>query len=251
MNSPTDSEDANAKEPVECLSLPKRVRRGIAACRSGAQEDDVRYLWLNIAEEVPNSVREESPAAVSLSEGQWLNVIDEAASLGVGWVVISVRSTLSSIPNLWTICDWAQRTHNMTVGLHLHSSAISDEELCCLRKLDASKTRILVTRDLMEVVRHLESYGLQLCEADPERVKNKTSCEMPYKMVYVNAVGELYTCGLVDGREDFRLGTVFENKFKKILADPQLPHCVPPGSTVVSNGCYGCPPWMVKQSDPR
>ena len=213
------------------------------------QKDDVPYLWLNIASDIQNSIGNESRLGVSLSKSQWLNVVDEASSMGVGWVVISVSSSLSLVPNLWAICGWAQKTHDMTVGLHLHSSAISDEELDCLRKLDVSKTRILVTRDLIEAVRHLEGYGFQLCEADPKPTKNRISCDMPNKMVYINRMGELYTCGLVDGLENFRLGTVFENKFKNILADPGLPHCVPPGSALVSHGCDGCPPLVAKQSN--
>lgn len=244
--STVNSEDANSEGPVESLSLPKRLRRSIASCNE-MPEDDVRYLWLNIAQDANGSARQESPLAVSLSEGQWLNVIDEAASLGVGGVVIRLCGALSLVPNLWGICRWAQQTHKMTVGLHLYSAAINDEELACLRKLDTSRTRILVTRDLIEAVRYLEGYGFQLCEADPKPATDRTSCEMPDKMVYVNATGELYTCGLVDGREGFRLGTVFENKFKKILADPGLPHCVPQGSALVSHGCDGCPPLVEKQ----
>ncbi len=226
--------------------LPKRLSCGIEAC-TGKSFDEVTYLWLNFSLPGHEQGNDAAPICPELGLDQWLNVIDEAASLGVAWLVVSVKAALSEFPDLFKICDWAQNTHGISVGLHIHCMEMSSEEIQALCKLDKSKTRILVTRDVIKAMRHLEEeHGLQLCVADPHPEGVLAPCENPGRMVFVNTRGELYTCGLVEGREDYKLGNVFEDSFKKIVGDPNLPHQVPYESAMVPHGCDGCPPLVTQ-----
>ena len=62
-------------------------------------------------------------------------------------------------------------------------------------------------------------------------------------MVFVNPDGVLYTCGLVDGLDDFHLGDIFDGTFSGIMKDPELPHEVSDQDRFfkAQHACDGCP----------
>jgi len=176
----------------------------------------------------------------------WLNAIDEAASVGVLWLVVSVKSSLSDRPEIWPVCEWAQQTHGMTVGLHVETGALSPEEIDRLKELEAGKTRLFVQHENLDALRHLEEHGIQVCAADVAANEPGRPCQKPGKMVFVNAEGRLYTCGMVQGNEAYCMGSMFEGTFNEILHDPSLPHSVPPGEQDDPHGCDGCPPLLAR-----
>jgi len=228
------------------FSLAQRLRSSLRCCcqqAQGASEEKVRYLWLYVERRDPREVNAPEPRP-ELQD--WLNVIDEAGAGGVRYLVVSSDNHLGNFPHIWEICDWAQSTHGMTVGLHTLATALSDEEIAGIKGLDSHKTRLLLSREGFEALKPLADEGIVVRLGEPEAQEIGAPCDKPGHMVFVNSYGVLYTCGMVEGNENFRLGTIFEDTFRRILADPSLPHAVQDESLIVQHGCDGCPPLFVK-----
>jgi len=225
------------------FALPKRIRKRIRECTKKTDEtkEDICYLWIHVSKAGIAQLEDAGTTEPPLSLEDWLNVLDEAAAYGANWLVITIHAPFSQFPDIWEIARWAQETHSMRVGLHTNQATFGQEEIKAIKTLHPEKTRLFVRRDIMPSLKHLEAEGIRLAPADPQPYGHKPDCQGPAKMIFVDARGVLYTCGLVEGNENFRLGTIHESTFDKILHDPDLPHTVPEKIHRVSKGCDGCP----------
>ncbi|MBI1317924.1 MAG: hypothetical protein GC168_03110 [Candidatus Hydrogenedens sp.] len=238
-------------EEVPRLSNPDPfapARNLRTALREGASKlpgDRVRYLWLLVSQ---SGIELGECAKVSArpTVEQWLNVIDEAASIGVGRLVISAQTELSEHAEVWELCRWAQDAHGMSVGVHIFSCQLSENDLEELKSLAPEKTVLFVSDSNYACMQHLESDGVRVCVAQRMPEKPQHPCGMPSEMVFVNPRGELYTCGMVEGAQSYRLGSIFEGFLSKICCDPNLPHAVPVDSQDENRGCEGCPPLLAR-----
>lgn len=212
-------------------------------------KSDVKYLWIYVSHD---SLEENETPAKRLTTEEWLNVIDEAASLGVQYVVISVGSSLKDHPEVQEICRWAQSMYGMQVGVHLYCETISREESSLLLDLDRSRTVVFLDCPDPEVAGHFKEQGFDVYSAlgqDQEHVSPE--CHLPEEMTCVGAAGTLYTCGLVLGETEYRLGHFFERPLDNVMHDPSLPHTIPEGLPKSKHRCNGCPPLMVQKMQER
>ncbi len=224
------------------LELAKNFKQQIKTCCRNSKEgkpDAVTYLWICVSSEGIMHYKDEGAKQLGMEE--WLNVVDEAASLGASWVVLTLSTRLSQHDGVWEICRWAQDAHGMMVGLHLAVEEVNEEELASIKSLDLSKVRILIRREALPALGYLEKEGIQLWTANPQSEGIKPHCQGPAKMIYVNANGMLYTCGLVDGIDQYHMGSVLEKKLRQIMQDKELPHSVEEGIHRISPACDGCP----------
>jgi len=104
-----------------------------------------------------------------------------------------------------------------------------------------SKTRIFVKHNALPAFSALESAGFKLSASDPQAYGDHPDCRGAERLVFVAPNGVLYTCGLVEGNEHYKLGNIFENRLEQMLRDPSLPHAVAKNIHHVSQGCDGCP----------
>lgn len=226
------------------FDLAKRIRRGISECaceHSNNGKENATYLWVCVSKAglgTGQQGRHTSP----LSMDEWLNVIDEAASVGVSRLVLSAKGSFSDYPPMWKLCEWAQGTHGMVVVLHTNAETLSDEEVAAIRALDMSLTRLMLTETAVEAAQPLTQAGMTTCCVDHGPLE-ENPCDRPGKMVFVNPEGVLYTCGLVEGLDDYHMGDVFDGKLIKILRDPDLPREVADQDRFFeqAHNCDGCP----------
>ncbi len=231
------------------FALPARVRqtlRSLAERREGFNVERVRYLWLHLSGEEAHGQKEERKR---LSVEEWLNVVDEAAALGVRTVIISSGAPLAEMPEVWEICDWAQNTHDMVVGIYLFGDGlpIGDGEVEAFKRLNQEQTHLFIEQEHFDKAAAVQSVGIPIHNADIFRNNsNKAICELPHTMTCVGAEGNLYTCGLVLGEEDFRLGNVCAERLDNVLEDESLPHEIPGEVERKPRCCNACPPLMEK-----
>lgn len=239
------------KNPFE---LPRLITRQLKQCAEThaagqvAPVEEVKYLWMTFCSDpaVEAAPEPESACAAgrNLSADEWKNVIDEAASLGVRVVAVCVGTGLGRSQDLWEICQWAQRVHNMKVALF-----ITDEfDLGLLQdfsQLDPTKTALLVSHSRLEEARPFADSGIQVCVADVNHDDHPMPCTGPRKMVYVNGDGRLYPCGLVSGHEQYLLGDVLEDPLAPIRRNDSLPWTV--ADACNQDGCNACPNIMEKR----
>lgn len=231
---------------LDHFRLPRTIQQGLRKCCTAsdsaepAEPGRIPYLWLYFTSS-PES-------GVVLSTEEWLNVLDEAASLGVSWVVLSVDSAVSGLPQVWELCRWAQETHGMTVAFHPCSGTLPPEDVDRIADLDASRTCLFLGHEHIRALRHLEESGVRLFVADPNREERPTVCSMPESMLFVNPEGKMYTCGMVKGNDHFHLGSALSDRFAEVVGDPSLPHRVPCDAAQAVHGCDGCPPLVAKEA---
>lgn len=226
--------------PLEHFALPRKIIREVRACASTAADQpagDIFYLWLQMTVGTP---------AVAVAREQWLNVIDEAASVGVNWLVISMGDGVANMEVTEAMCRWAQDTHKMTVCLHTTMSAPEPTLRTMVCSLPKKETYLLVEPPFDAAFAELKTAGVQVALASPEAPEAHSACDYPCKMVYVDACGSLYTCGLVAGEREFFLGSVFSGSLEHIVHHPELPHSVDALDTRPKDGCSGCPPLVAK-----
>ncbi len=228
----------------EIFALPKHFKNALTQCREQADKSpakDVTYLWIAVSGKGVGKTGNENTNAVSLSPQDWLNVVDESASLGATWVVLTVSTKLSQFSDIWDICRWAQDTHGMMVGIHLGVDEVTPGDVENILSLNLSKLRLLVRSDSMEKLAFLEKQGLVLWTANPQQNGEKPNCQGPARMIYVNAEGRLYTCGLVEGKADYLMGSVLHDRLNHVIKSPSVKHCVQEDLHKVAPGCDGCP----------
>lgn len=226
--------------PLEHFELPRKIIREVRACASTAADQptgDIFYLWLQMSAGTP---------AVAVAREQWLNVIDEAASVGVNWLVISMGDSIKNLEVTEAMCRWAQETHQMTVCLHTTMPEPHPTLRSALLSLPSSETYLLVEPSVEGAFAEFKSAGIQVALASQDTPEAPSACDYPCKMVYVDACGSLYTCGLVAGEREFFLGSVFSGSLEHIVHHPGLPHSVDALDTRPKDGCSGCPPLVAK-----
>ena len=226
------------------FALPKDFKNALSNCRTQAESGaakDVSYLWIAVSKDSFGNAGQESRGAAALSVEDWLNVVDESASLGVNWVVLTLTTKLSHFSEIWTICQWAQDTHGMMVGIHLAVDEVTDADTQHLLSLNPEKLRLLVRSESLEKLAFLKDKGVTLWTANPQPDGVKPNCQGPSRMIYVNAEGNLYTCGLVEGKSDYLMGSVLHDRLKLVMKSPRVRHCVEEDLHRVTPGCDGCP----------
>lgn len=236
---PTSNPPSEA-EPLEFFLLGRRIRRGLLEC-SGATETgaggDVAYLWIQLRSD---------DSSASFTRDHCLNIIDEAASLGVNWLVVSLGDAPARqhVPDL---CRWANDTHEMVVCLHTPDGQLLPDERDLLRELPADSSFLLAEPRHGDVFADLEAAGVHVGLATPAESADHSPCEYPNRMIFVDAQGRLYTCGLVAGESDFFLGSVFDGSLDEIMHNPRLPHSVhATPAPAAHQSCSGCPPLVAK-----
>ncbi|MBI4560223.1 MAG: hypothetical protein HY706_21740 [Candidatus Hydrogenedentes bacterium] len=229
------------------FKLPQAIAKGLKECvrsrehEQGKAGEPVKYLWIYIGDD--GSAPQGETGTMSVED--WLNVLDESATLGVNTVIIEVRSDLSQNQGIWRICHWAQETHGMSVGLHIFGDRLAEDAVSEIRQLDLEKTRVYVDREYEDAFRYLEPLGIRLQVADSsDHTKQQHTCHLPESMTCVGTEGALYTCGLVLGNENYRLGNVFEVRLDDVMKDESLPHIIPEGIDRDKRRCDACPPLM-------
>lgn len=231
--------DPNESQPLEFFLLARRIHRGITQCASGCEalvRSDVCYLWLQLGtDSLPST----------LHVDQYLNIIDEAASLGVNWLVITLGEATCR-KDIRTLCNWAQDTHGMVVCLHAPSGELAPAERELLGMLNADSTFLLVEPEHAAHFGDMEAAGVRIALAKPAGQKDGAPCTFPNKMIFVDPEGRLYTCGLVAGEADFFLGSVFESSMDEIMHNPKLPHVISTAEPTSERNCSGCPPLVAK-----
>lgn len=203
---------------------------------------DITYLWVHVSKEgIAQPKRGAAAPKHPPTVQDWLNVVDEAASIGVNWLMVTLDTRINAFPELIEICQWAQDTYQMRVGLHVSVNTLTEEEVASVRQLNLDLTRLFVKRSAMPNMQSLEAQGIKIRAADPQDYGEKPDCQGAGKLVFVDAHGVLYTCGLVEGNHEYRLGNIHERAFESLLHDPALPHAIHDNLHKVSEGCDGCP----------
>jgi radical SAM protein with 4Fe4S-binding SPASM domain len=230
------------------FALPQAVAGALTRCckgSSGETGDGVKYLWIHL----PGTAERTAPVPEeeSLTPDEWMCVIDEAASVGVKSIIVSVGSPLQMVPQLVQVCQWAQGEHEMVVGIHAYV-ALDTADAEVLKKLDARKTRVFADGEHIESARFVEQLGIPLqCADGLHDHEEQPHCDLPSTMTCVGPEGTMYTCGLVLGQEQFSLGHILGRKLTSVITDHSLPHAIPAGASTNTHRCNGCPPLMAKK----
>jgi len=231
---------------LELLGFPKTLFKKIKECSKLAESapKDIEYLWIRISKECLPTEKKKPCCTLNLDD--WLNIIDEAVVAGAKWLVLTIDIPLDQMYEVIEICKWAQDTYKMKVGLFLCRETITENELQVLGHLKKNLTQIFVKKKAFEQFKKLKEMGLFLGIADPQEYGDKPNCEGASKLLYVDSEGSIYTCGLVAGKKNYKLGNVYERKFHDIVEDPSLPHSVAEKIHKVNEGCDGCPSLLMK-----
>lgn len=231
---------------IELVGFPKTLLHQIRRCSrlASSAKKDIVYLWMNISKKNETHRNDNEHSTPTLED--WLNVVDECAGAGVKWVVLTVDAPLDEMDEAIEICKWAQSAYNMKVGIFLCRNSITKNELRVLNSLRKDLTQIFVKRDYFGNFTKIKENGFFLGIADPQKYGEKPNCEGAKKLLFVNPEGAIYTCGLVAGLEQYRLGDIHERKFSEIVHDPTLPHKVEKKIHKVNPCCDGCPSLLAK-----
>ncbi|HOZ47430.1 MAG TPA: hypothetical protein PLO37_13800 [Candidatus Hydrogenedentes bacterium] len=234
------------------FELPRSIARELKRCveshgiETGPANEAIEYLWINVSNQGMPRREDLEPERGPMSLEKWLNVVDEASSLGVHCLLVCAGECLSDHPDIWPICQWAQDAYGMMVGIHTRSRGFGEDEIRHLRALDLRRMCLFVAADCVEKLRYLtEDYGIGLCVADVGEEERSGPCTMPECMVFVGPEGRVYTCGLVFGERNYCLGSVLDRRLSQIVDDQSLPHVVvdhPKGCS-----CDACPPIMARR----
>ncbi|MCP4639309.1 MAG: hypothetical protein GY851_02695 [bacterium] len=233
------------------FALPQTISKAVKDCMGsfeGDQSKTLEYLWLYASEDgVAKGNGNRSPAKV-LDRDDWLSIIDEAAGLGVGCIIFSLGCGILERPEIAEICQWAQSMHGMLVGLHVYGSPLLKEDVNALGSLDKKSVILFVDDALHEDMRFADEMGFTVCSGEGQDQPHvEPTCTLPESMTCIGASGTMYTCGLVLGEKEYRLGHAFERRLEDVMGDESLPHIIPEGVSKAKRGCNGCPPLMAKR----
>jgi len=229
--------------------LPKEISRRLKECSGQHSLDEpelVKYLWIVVSEDRAGAQTEEGGDGTRLCANDWLNVVDEAAALGVQCMVVCLGNSFGHWPEVWSVCAWAQEVHHMTVGFQVHDGKLSEEERERLTELDPDRTWLFVPEGRLEGVAALGEQGIRVCSAQVGHEDPDRPCDGPDSMVFVGPSGVLYSCGLVLGIDEFRLGHVGEHALTHVYEEGTS-RAVPRGSPRNDHGCDGCPNQMARR----
>jgi len=230
--------------------LPKTITRCVKECAKHHTLDapeTVKYLWIMATQDHAGGAIGEDGAGPTLSANDWLNVVDEAASLGVQCMAVCVGSAFSNWPEVWQVSWWAQNVHGMTVDFHVRCNGLCDEEGQRLTGLVPELTWLFVPEQGLASASELARHGIGVCNAEVSHDDPQHSCDGPNSIVFVGPSGVLYSCGLVLGFDQFRLGHVGEQALRQIYDGGKRSRSVPRGSPRNDHGCDGCPNQMARR----
>lgn len=231
----------------ELFGLPQKFKSKIRKCAKEAgqqKEPDVVFLWACVSKSgLKPDVKVQKHSKQSLTQQEWLTVVDEAASLGATWFVLSFSVPLAECEDIWEVCKWAQDVHGMMVGLHVKTAKLTRKDVNKIKQLNLKKTRVLARDGALSRLKlnEDEAKELKIWSANPQADGERPNCQGPTRMIFVNAQGVLYTCGLVEGNDAYHMGHVFDQKMKKVMADQNMPHHVHEELHYVTPECDGCP----------
>jgi hypothetical protein len=235
------------------FALPQAVLKRLGeCCRQGGRDgtDAVQYLWLHLPD--PNNANDApfrlDEARHHLTLDEWLDIIDESASIGTATLIISVGVPFTEQPLLAALTEWAQVTHDMLVGVHRYGGPLMSGDAEVLQKLNPRRTRLFVDAEYLASADAVEANGIRVYSAEgheEETVSHR--CELPSTMTCVDSGGHMYTCGLVLGKEKYGLGHFFDRKLASVIKDDSLPHVIPEGLSEEKHRCNGCPPLMAQR----
>jgi len=229
--------------------LPKTISRRVKECANNHTLDrpeTVKYLWIVAAQDHVGGNGGDA-ATTTLGANDWLNVVDEAASLGVQCMAVCVGSAFSNWPEVWQVSSWAQNVHAMTVGFHVRSNGLSDDDRQRLTGLVPELTWLFVPERVLASATKFAEHGIRVCNAEVRHDDPDRSCDGPNSIVFVGPNGVLYSCGLVLGFDQFRLGHVGEQALSQIYDEGKRSRSVPRGSPRNDHGCDGCPNQMARR----
>lgn len=235
------------KKDEELFGLPQKFKRKIRECAKEVEKQktpDVVFLWGCVGKSgLKPGVKGQQDAGQPLTQQEWLTVVDEAASLGANWFVLSFSVSLSECDDIWEVCKWAQEVHGMMVGLHVKTAKLTRRDVEKIKQLILKKTRVLAREGALSrlKLKEEEEKELKIWSANPQADGERPNCQGPTRMIFVNTQGMLYTCGLVEGNDTYHMGHVFDQKMKRIIADQNLPHHVHEELHYVTPECDGCP----------
>lgn len=231
------------------FQLPQNIARQIRVhSRKLGKEsppERIRYLWIYVSDDcgVEDDVLHGQEARLSVDE--WLNIVDESATLGAENLIISMGNGLAESPEVIEMAAWAQSAHQMFVGLHVYRHPLTEDELKRVADLDPERTKVFVDSDLLESMPFAESMGVTLHVADGKEGDTvHPTCRWPEDMTCIGPHGQMYTCGLVLGEDQYLLGHCFERRLDNVVGDKNLPHIIPAGVSRIKRRCNGCPPLM-------
>lgn len=230
------------------FNLPQIIKQALATCAKVSADNvprKVKYLWIYLDD--THRVGTAPEGSRKLGREGWLNVVDEAAALGAGFMIVSAASPLKSCPEIWKICQWAQSAHDMTVGIHFYGEEPCEGKLAGFDELDREKTKLFVDSKHIESCRFVEDVGFPVYAADGLIEETQRPCHLATTMTCVASEGTLYTCGLVLGREEFCLGDVRLERLDRIMEDKSLPRTIPIDFPDAPRRCDACPPLMVER----
>ena len=238
----------------ESFALPRSIVSVLRQCAKKYGGDSapclpemLKYLWINISAQSKSLAGRKRRAEGMLSPEDWLNVVDEAASLGVKYIVICVGESFEGHPELWKTCHWAQRSYGIDVGIHTCASQLRKPELDELKRLEADRTWLFVNNTDLSAFEPAKKAGIKVLGAQVDHEEHSPPCDMSEQMLFVGPEGVLYTCGLVLNNDHFRMGHISERPLEEFVKDPALPHSIPKWAPHRENGCDACPPIMVKR----
>lgn len=228
------------------FELPRRIAYGINACRKQQSKvspapASVRYIWIYLTHSGLQHGHFRSSCDPELSLDDWLNIIDESAALGAEWVMFYVGASLSECSLVWKLCEWAQQTHGLNVGLHLRCNCLSEEDAERLSRLDHDRTFVVADGELSNTLRTLQERGINICQADLHLHHKMSRCTKPADIACVAPNGRMYSCGLVLGDQEFAMGDAREHRLVDVMNDQSLPHAIDDMTRHQGDGCSGCP----------
>lgn len=254
MRLPAQKKSDSAKGHEESFALPRSIVKVLRACaeKHGADapsptRDNLKYLWINVSEGSTCPSKTCRKNSRRLSAEDWLNVVDEAASLGVKYLVIAVGDSMDDHPEVWAICRWAQYTYGMSVGIHTNTKKLGKTTVEELKQLESNRTWLFVNGTAPSAFTAVKKAGIKVLRAHVTRDDHVPPCDMTEEMVFVGPEGVLYTCGLVLNNDEFRMGHVSEKPIEDFLKDSSLPHTIPEWTPRPEHGCDACPPIMVRR----
>jgi hypothetical protein len=241
----------------DMFELPRTIAAQLRKCVEAASEQVVprrqaaKYLWIDLAGEGGSRTPHEPMGARKPALEEWLNIVDEAASVGVHWLVICGGTHLSAHPETWSICRWAQNAHGMDVGIHTHAQVLSASEMDHLARLGPGHTWLFVRSEHIAGMREAEARGVKVCASDVEECDQAPPCDLPLDMVYAGPQGVLYSCGLVLDDDRFCFGHISERPLDQVLNDTVTSRHVPAWVPYRKHACDACPPIMAKRMSPE
>lgn len=207
-----------------------------ASTRFGGREG-VEYLWIHLARKECPDDADQQPLELEA----WLNIVDEAATLGTNWVVIYVGGDLDAYSDLWALSRWAQETHGMRVALHYTGQLLSPAHVDELNSLDASRTHLFVDQCCVDAFRANASLRVGVVAASLPEHARQSNCTSPANIACVHTDGSMYCCGLVVGDGNFAMGDARSRPLVDVVHDEELPHAVKDTENYPLQGCDGCP----------